>query len=276
MDETIAECLALRRLEPALTQPGAFMARRAPYEIVEHLRRNLDQRLNRSGQAFPQHARDLTLLVTGWEFGGRRRRRPMPFSCTLERGPIEADGNRYLKLRYTDPARFFRRYPRGLLIRTFGDDGGDDEAIGKALQALGAAEGVTHDDVERLLSLAISERSTETKTVSRACLAVQLDPFAGGRHVAATYYPNEHAANGHPLISPLVVTWRMICSPSVVTSAYGRPSRCGNYVEGGFTDGVTGLGVLTRLPVEMKEPPRTGLKLKFAFQPRPSVRIAGR
>jgi hypothetical protein len=148
-----------------------------------------------------------------------------------------------------------------------GDDGG---TITAALEALRTKVGFTHDDVEQHLRQAILDRSLETRTVSPASVAIQLDPRVSDGQVTFTYYPDKQSNRGYPLLSPWVMTPRMICAPSISTSAFSPTSECGRYFLGGFSDGNTNLHVVTRLPVEHGMPSSSGV-ISFGFQPRPST-----
>lgn len=259
MDCVIAERLAHRKLEPALIAPGAPMLARPAFALIDELRINLNGALNSDRQSRLER---LELLVQGWDFRGGRL---LPFSCKLVRGAVQPNGYRYFELKHHAVAKFFREHPTGLWGETLGDDGG---AIPEALEALRSSVKFTHDDVERHLREAILSRSRETQTVSPACVALQLDPRVPDGQALVTYYPHETAPLGHPLLSPWVLTPRMICAPSISTSAYSPRSECGSYLLGGFSDGNTHLHVSTRLPVECGMPSGEG-PLHFRFQPRP-------
>lgn len=258
IDCVIAECLAHRKLELALIAPGAPMLARPAFALIEELRTNLNGALNSDRQSRLER---LELLVQGWDFRGGRL---LPFSCKLVRGAPQPNGYRYFELKHHAVAKFFREHPTGLWGETLGDDGG---AIPESLEALRSSVGYTHDDVERHLREAILSRSRETQTVSSACVALQLDPRASDGQALVTYYPQETSPLGYPLLSPWVLTPRMICAPSISTSAYSPHSACGSYLLGGFSDGNTDLHVRTRLPVEYGMPSDQG-PLRFGFQPR--------
>lgn len=258
MDCVIAERLAHRKLEPALVAPGAPMLARPAFALIDELRINLNGALNSDRQSRLER---LELLVQGWDV---REGRPLPFSCKLVRGAVQPNGYRYFELKHHAVGKFFREHPMGLWGETLGDDGG---AIPEALEGLRSSVGFTHDDVERHLRDAILSRSHETQTVSPACVALQLDPRVPDGQALVTYYPHETSSVGYPLLSPWVLTPRMICAPSISTSAYSPRSECGRYLLGGFSDGNTHLHVSTRLPVEYGMPPSEG-PLRFRFQPR--------
>jgi hypothetical protein len=202
--------------------------------------------------------------VQGWEYG---KKRLIPFSCNLRREKPELNGNRFFKVNHRAVAKFFRENPKGLMAETLGDDGG---AIQKAFETLRSSVGFTHDDIEILLRDAIAKRSFETATVSSSAVGVQLDPRFGDRPVAFTFYPHVAVDKGHHLLSPWVMTPGMICAPSVTSSAFSMESECKNYVEGGFSDGVTHLSILTRLPIEHRMRSDANV-LSFTFQPRPKT-----
>lgn len=258
MDCVIAECLAHRTLKPGLVEPGAPMLARPAFALIDELRINLNGALNSDPQS---RLELLEVLVQGWDF---RRERLLPFSCKLVRGAAQPNGYRYFELKHHAVAKFFRENPTGLWGETLGDDGG---SIPIALEALRSSVGFTHDDSERHLREAVLSRSRETHTVSPACVALQLDPRVPDGQVLITYYPQETSPLGYPLLSPWVLTPRMICAPSISTSAYSPRSECGRYLLGGFSDGNTHLHVRTRLPVEYGTPSGEG-PFRFEFQPR--------
>lgn len=261
MDCVIADRLAHRKLDPALAQPGERLLERPAFALINELKINLNGALNSDSRS---RLEGLELLIQGWEYG---KRRLIPFSCKLKRGPPHPNGNRYFELQHHPVAKFFRENPTGLWGETLGDDGG---AITKALETLKSTVGFTHDDVERHLRQAVVDRSRETQTVSPASVALQLDPRIPDGQVTFTYYPHEESADGHPLLSPWVMTPRMFCSPSIATSAFAPRSDCGDYLLGGFSDGNTHLHVITRLPAEHGMPLGRG-KVSVGFQPRPSA-----
>lgn len=258
MDCVIAERLAHRTLKPALVEPGAPMLARPAFALINELRINLNGALNSDRQSRLER---LEVLVQGWDFRGKRL---LPFSCKLVRGAAQPNGYRYFELKHHAVAKFFRENPTGLWGETLGDDGG---SIPTALEALRSSVGFTHDDFERHLREAVLSRSRETHTVSPACVALQLDPRVPDGQALVTYYPQETSPLGYPLLSPWVLTPRMICAPSISTSAYSPRSECGRYLLGGFSDGNTHLHVRTRLPVEYGMPSGEG-PLRFEFQPR--------
>jgi len=258
MDCVIADCLAHRKLSPALVQPGSSLLARPAYALIRELMINLNGALNTDKLS---RIEQLEVLIQGWEYGKGRK---IPFSCKLTRGHRQPNGNRYFELTHHPVAKFFREKPFGLWGETLGDDGG---ALDKALDALKLTVGFTHDDVERHIRQAVEDRSRETQTVSPSCIAVQIDPRVAEAHVLFTYYPHAASSEGYPLLSPWVMTPRMICSPSLSTSAYSLQDECGSYLLGGFSDGNTNLHVVTRLPIEHGVHQDKGV-LSFGFQPR--------
>jgi hypothetical protein len=261
MDCVIAELLAHQRLPLALVRPGAPLLARPAYALIEELKVNLNGALNSDHRS---RSDALELLIQGWQY---RKGRLIPFSCKLFRGPRHRDGNRYFELDYRPVAKFFRENPRGLWGESLGDDGG---AITRAFETLRSTTGFTHDNVEQHLRQAILDRSSETGTVSPACVALQLDPRIPEGQAIFTYYPHERCTWGYPLLSPWVMTPGMICSPSTSTSAYSRRSECGNYLLGGFSDENTNLHVITRLSAEYGMSSGAGA-IEIGFQRRPAA-----
>lgn len=259
MDSLIAGRLAHRKLDPALVAPGAPLLDRPAFALIDELRINLNGALNSDPQSRLER---LELLIQGWDY---RRNRLLLFSCKLTRESAHPNGNRYFELKHHPVAKFFREHPTGLWGETLGDDSG---SIPEALEALRSSVGFTHDDVERHLRQAVLDRSRQTQRVSPACLALQLDARVPDGQALLTYYPHETSPQGYPLLSPWVLTPRMICAPSISTSAYARRSDCGRYLVGGFSDGNTHLHLSTRLPVEHGMPMGEG-PLSFRCQPRP-------
>jgi len=258
MDCVIAECLAHQKLSLALAQPGSSLLARPAFALISELKTNMNGALNSDRQS---RLEGLELLIQGWEYG---KRRLIPFSCKLTRGPRQPNGNRYFRLKHEPVAKFLRENPRGMWGETLGDDGG---AIAKALNALRSTVGLTHDDVERHIRRAVLNRSRETHTVSPASVALQLDPGISDGQAIFTYYPHEPLDQGYPLLSPWVMTPRMICSPSISTSAFSRRSECGSYLLGGFSDVNTRLHVIARLPIEHGMPLEKEV-MSCGYQPR--------
>ena len=144
--------------------------------------------------------------------------------------------------------KFFRENPKGLWGETLGDPG---TLIDGRLAGLRETVGLNHDDIEFYFRDAVRERARETTTVSSDCIAVQLDPQVEDWQVRVTYYPSEIRSDGHPLLSPWVMTSGLICAPSKNSSNFLPVSDCGKYALGGFEDGNTNLKVQLRLPIEM-------------------------
>lgn len=268
MDCMIADCLAHRKLSPAhrklspaLVQSGECLLARPAFALINELQINLNGALNSDTKS---RLVDLELLIQGWNF---RKGKLIPFSCKLRREPRQINGNRYFRLQHHPVAKFFRENPTGLWGETLGDDGGE---IAKAFGALKSTVGFTHDDVEKYFRQAVLKRSHETQTVSPSSVALQIDPRVADGQVTFTYYPHAASDKGYSLLNPWVMTPRMICAPSISTSAFSHRSDCGNYLLGGFSDEITQLRVVTRLPVEHGMPLGKGI-LGFKFQERPST-----
>jgi hypothetical protein len=261
MDCVIADCLAHRKLGFALAQPGTPLLARPAFSIINELKINLNGVLNSDSLS---RAEGLELLIQGWEFG---KKRLIPFACKLRRGPRHANEYRYLDIQHQPVTKFFREHPTGLWGETLGDDGG---AINEALEKLKSTVRFAYDDVEEHIRQSVIRRSRETETVSAASVALQLDPRVPDGQVTFTYYPNEKILGGYPLLSPWVMTPRMICSPAVTSSGFSRQSDCGNYVLGGFSDANTNLHVITRLPAN-KAMPRGKGTIRIGFQQRPNA-----
>lgn len=259
-DCVIADLLAHRKLNPALAQPGTNLLARPAFALINELRINLNGVLNSDPRS---RLENLELLIQGWEYG---KERLIPFSCKLKRGSRYPNGNLYFELQHHPVGKFFRENPTGLWGETLGDDAG---AITKALEGLSSTVGFTHDDIEQHLRQAVVDRSRETQTVSPAAVALQLDPRTPDGQATFTYYPHEASAGGYAFLSPWVMTPRMLCSPSISTSALSPRSDCGNYLLGGFSDGNTHLHMVTRLPIEYGMPLGSGeLILEFQLRPR--------
>ncbi|MCF6261074.1 MAG: hypothetical protein L3J98_13095 [Gammaproteobacteria bacterium] len=65
----------------------------------------------------------------------------------------------------------------------------------------------------------------------------------------ATFYPDNKAK----LLTPWVLTPRMVSAPSIMSSSCLPVSECGKYVLGGFEDVNTNLNIQSRLPIEYSE-----------------------
>lgn len=157
---------------------------------------------------------------------------------------------RYFKLKTHNVGKFIRENPTGLWGETLGNPG---TIIDARLKALEDTIDFTHDDVEEYFRTAISDRSRETATVSTDCIAVQLDPRVDSWQARITYYPSVTCSVSHPLLSPWVLTPRLICAPSRMSSNYLPTSDCGRYAVGGFEDRNTNLKVELRIPLQHKQ-----------------------
>jgi hypothetical protein len=265
MDCVIADCLAHRKLELAFLQPGANLLKRPYFALIDELRINLNGVLNSDPKL---EQMNLELLIQGWVC---RMSNWHPFSCKLKRGLLHSNGNRYFEFHHHPVAKFLREHPSGLWGETLGDDGGSSGAITKALETLRSTVGFSHDHIEQHLCKAILDRSGETQTVSPASVAVQLDPTSSEGQVTFTYYPQKQSANGHPFLTPWVMTPRMISAPSITASTSSPQSGCGDYLLGGFSDENTHLHVVSRLPNEHGMSPSEKI-ISFEFQQRPRAR----
>ena len=245
LDCQIANCLAHSKLKMAYIQCGTGYLARPIYVVLRDLAINLNGCLNSDARA---RVENLTVSVVGWHLGTRLK----PFAWELRRGPIEKNGMRYFGLVTSSHrvGRYFRQNPRGLWGETLGDSG---ELIDGRLTDLGDTIGMNHDDIEFYFRDAIRERSRQTATISSDCIAVQLDPRVEGWQVRVTYYPSEVRTGGYPLLSPWVMTSRLICAPARSTSIFLPVSECGRYALGGFEDGNTNLKVELRLPIDMTQ-----------------------
>ncbi len=260
-DCVVANCLAHRKLSFAMAQSGSAYLGRPISVLISELAINLNGKLNSDSRA---RLYDLRLSVVGWHLG----RKLTPLAWELDRGAPQENGFRYFNLIRHPVGKFLRQWPRGFWADTLGDVGSSiDESIG----ALETTVGCTHDDVERYLGDAVLQRSTETKTVSPDCIAVQLDPRDHDGQVQVTYYPSRSSAVGFPLLSPWILTPRLITAPTKMSSIALPTSSCGKFIVGGFKDGVTNLNVRTRLPVQAKQNGNVG-RISWSFQPRPKPR----
>jgi len=239
IDCIIAECLAHRKLGNAMIQPGTSYLNRPIHIIINELRLNLNGKINSDKRS---RLDNLRLSIVGFHLA----RTYKPLSWELSRDSEVENGNRYFQITKNKVSKFLKENPKGFWGDTLGDTG---STVDKGMQELANITGLDHDDVERYVSNLIKKRSTETPTVSRCCISIQLDPFNNRGQVQVTFYPTTTS----PLLSPWVMTSRMICSPSLTTSSMAVESECGKYVIGGFEDGKTNLNVLTRIPLEYKE-----------------------
>jgi len=229
----------------AFVQSGTPYLARPIYSVMKELAVNLNGRLNSDQRA---RIENLTISIVGWHLG----RSFKPFAWELRRGEPQANGMRYFKLVTSSNriGKFFRESPKGLWGETHGDPGA---LIDGRLSGLAATAGLNHNDIEFYFRDTIRKRAHETDTVGSDCIAVQLDPRAEHWQVRVTYYPSENRADGHPLLSPWVMTSRLICAPSKNCSNSLPVSDCGRYALGGFEDANTNLKVQLRLPVEMTQ-----------------------
>ncbi len=249
MDCVIADCLAHRKLKFAMVQPGTPDLARPLHTIINELSLNLNGKLNSDKKS---RLYDLQVSIVGLHFSNR----PKPLAWELRRGKKEQNGNRYFKVTKHNVGKFLREHPSGLWGETLGNSG---NTVEEGLKALAKIEGFTHDDVERYLKNLIMKRSDETQSVSPECVSVQLDLRKSDGHAQFTFYPMKES----PLLSPWVLTPRMICAPSLMSSSNLPVSDCGRYSIGGFEDGNTNLNVLTRFPVEFKQQQSGIISVKF-------------
>lgn len=243
MDSVLAGCLAHRRLEAAIIQPGTPWLGRSAHMVIDELAINLNGQLNSDPRA---SGLDLQVSVVGWHFGRTLR----PLSWELKRGPAEPNGMRYFTVKRHPVGRFLRRNPRRRWIETFGNPG---LTVDDRMRELAGMAGYSHDDVERHAVAAIVARAAETTTVGDACLAVQLDPRDSNGQVQFTNYPGRvttGAADAHSFVTGWVLTPRLISSPGTESTAGRTFSLCGQYLVGGFSDGNTNLHVRTRIAAE--------------------------
>lgn len=243
IDCQIANCLAHTQLKMAFIQSGSRYLARPIHAVMKELAINLNGCLNSDRRA---RIENLTVSVIGWHLGQQFK----PFAWELRRGEPQENRMRYFKLVTSSNrvGKFFREKPKGLWGETLGDPGG---LINGRLSGLAETAGLNHDDIEFYFRDAIRERARETATVSLDCIAIQLDPREEDWQVRVTYYPSESRADGHPLLSPWIMTSGLICAPSKSTSNFLPVSECGRYALSGFEDGNTNLKVQLRLPVEM-------------------------
>lgn len=242
MDCQIANCIAHRKLDLAYIQPGTSYLARPIHTVLSELAINLNGCLNSDSRA---RIENLTVSIIGWHLGTRLK----PFTWEMRRGPAKENGMRYFRLFMSSHrvGKFLRENPLGLCGDTYGDPG---DLIDGQLAALANTEGMNHDDIEFYFRDAIRARARQTATVSSDCIAVQLDPRVPDWQARITYYPSTERPEGHSLLSPWVMTPRLICAPSLSTSNFLTSSDCGRYALGGFEDGNTRLRVELRLPID--------------------------
>jgi hypothetical protein len=243
LDCQIANCLAHRTLDFALCQPGSNYLARPIHTVIKELALNLNGRLNKDSRA---RTENLVISIVGWHLCSKLK----PFAWELKRGAPEPNGMRYFKLKTHQAGKFARENPTGLWGETLGNPG---TIIDERLKELAGTINFTHDEVEEFFRPAIYGRSRETTTVSPDCIAVQLDPRVDSWQARITYYPSEISSERHPLLSPWVLTPRLICAPSRMSSNYLPTSECGRYAIGGFDDGNTNLKVELRIPLRHKQ-----------------------
>jgi hypothetical protein len=249
IDCVIADCLAHRKLEFSMVQSGSRYLARPVHAIIKELSLNLNGKLNSDEKS---RIYDLQLSVVGLHFSDK----PKPLAWELKRGKKEENGNRYFKVTKHKVGKFLREHPSGLWGETLGNPG---TTVDEGLRSLAKTAGFTHDDVERYLKDLIQKRSSETKSVSPECVSVQLDLRRSDGHAQFTFYPTKES----PLLSPWVLTPRMICAPFLMSSSNLPMSDCGRYLLGGFEDGNTKLNVLTRIPFEYKQRQSGVISIKF-------------
>lgn len=241
MDEAIASCLAFRKIKTAMIQPGAsFFLSQHLHLTMKNLAFNLPVRLRNS--PFIASA-GLTLAVAGWHL----RPRLQPFIWELAWTPVAGEVGGTMAIKRHQVAKHFRQFKSGLCLHAWGDTG---KRFEQKMEALGATQGFTHDDVERYIVSAIVARSKETQTVGNQCLALQLDPRDRDGHVQFTYYPSGSADDSNRFLSGWVVAPTSIHSPTRESTSGSSYSPCGRYVLGGFSDPNVNLTVRTRLPME--------------------------
>lgn len=240
MDETIASCLAFKRVEPAMVQPGSWFLSRPVHELLHNLAFNLPIRL-RSNPSVASEG--LTLAVAGWHL----RPRLQPFLWELAWTSAAGRIGGSMAVTKHKVAKHFRHFRGGLWLETWGDTG---EQYEQKMRDLAGTQGFTHDDVERFVVEAIVARSKETPTVGDQCLAVQLDPLDRDGHVQFSYYPGSSADDPHSLLSGWILSPTMISSPTRQGTRGGTYSVCNRYITGGFSDEKARLSVRTRLPVQ--------------------------
>lgn len=249
MDCVIANCLAHRKLDNAMIQPGISYLARPIHTIIDELALNLNGKLNGDKVA---RTHDLKLSIVGFHLSDKQT----PLAWELSRGSKKENGFRYFKVMKRKLGKFLREHPNGLWGETLGNSG---NTIDEGLAALGQVEGMTHDDVELYIRELVRKRASETKTVSSECIAIQIDLRKHDGQVQATFYPDSKAK----LLTPWVLTPRMVSAPSIMSSSCLPVSECGKYALGGFEDVNTNLNIQSRLPIEYSEKFKGVISMQF-------------
>ena len=249
MDCVIANCLAHKELGSGMFQPGIPHLTRPIHMVIDELALNLNGKLNGDKAA---RTHDLRLSIVGFHLSDKET----PLAWELNRDDIKDNGFRYFKVKKRKLGKFLREHPNGLWCNTLGDPG---NIVDEGLEALGQTKGMTHDDVELYIRELVRKRASETKTVSSECIAVQIDLRRCGSQVQVTFYPDSKAK----LLTPWVLTPRLVSAPSIMTSSCLPVSECGKYVLGGFKDAKTNLNVQSRLPVEYSEESTGVISMSF-------------
>lgn len=239
IDCVIANCLAHRDLGNALCQPGIPYLARPIHTVVNELALNLNGKLNGDMAA---KAHDLRISIIGFHLSEKQT----PLAWELSRGEKEDNGFRYFEVKKHKLGKFLREHPNGLKGETLGNPG---DTVNKGLEELGKTEGLDHDGVELYLKDLVRKRALETNTVSSECIAVQIDLRRPTKQVQVTYYPE----GIEKLLSPWVLTPRLVSSPSIMSSSCCPVSECGKYSLGGFEDRSTNFGITCRIPIQHSE-----------------------
>ncbi len=242
MDLVLARCLAQRRLEYAMIQPGTHALARPIHVVMKQLAINLNGKLNADERT---RREDILFSIAGWHLG----RRLTPLLWQLKRGPMQSNGNRYFELDRTEHrvGKFLREDPYGLYMEHLGDSGATVDSTLREIRHTTGAN--VEDELERFICAAIRARAAETTTVGSSILAVQLDPRNREGQIQFTTYPDDAAIAPPPLQSGWTLTPAMICSPSSCSTFGATYSDCGNYIMGGYIHMEDNVHVRTRLPV---------------------------
>jgi len=249
MDCVIANCLAHRKLGNAMIQPGIPYLMRPIHTVVKELALNLSGKLNREKVA---KTHGLRVSIVGFHLSEKQT----PLAWELSIGEKEENGVRYFKVTQHKLGKFLREHPNGLWGETLGNPG---DTIDEGLAELGKTEGMNHDDVELFIKELIRKRASETESISAECIAVQIDLRRPDSQVQVTFYPKGNAK----LLTPWVLTPRLVSAPSVMSSSCLPVSECGKYVLGGFEDRNTNLSIRSRLPVEYTEEYKGAISMAF-------------